>query len=429
MSAVLANVYNYYMTTYAPRCSTQYDAHKKSELRSVCNSIVKLNKDTPWYLPVKKNDTLAYAVGLKEYARELHNTIASLGGSDDEKLLNKKIAYCDDESVAAVSFIGEYQGSEVPTLELEVKNLASSQENLGRYLADEKVTLSPDTYSFDISIGGYSYEFQFNIKENDTNRALQNRLINLINNTNIGLTADLHEVGSAAALRLVSNNTGCENENGLLFTVSDEQTGKTSGAVDYLGLSYVSRTAANASFLLNGELQSTSSNKFTAGKLYEIELTGISEEGQSAKIGLKTDLESITENIHRLVGGYNNFLKSVDKYIGTFPKSSRLSNEMGGIAALYQNELDAVGLRLQTNNSISINTGLMQQTLTEENVPYFLSTIKDFTASLLQKTSQVSLDPMKYVDKTIVAYKNPGRTFISPYAASPYSGMLFNSYC
>lgn len=429
MSAVLTNVYNYYMTTYAPKCSTQYDTHKKSELRSVCNSIVKLNKDTPWYLPVKKNDTLAYAVGLKEYARELHNTIASLGGSGDEKLLNKKIAYCDNESIAAVSFIGEYQGDEVPTLELEVKNLATSQENLGRYLADEKVTLPPDTYSFDISINGYNYEFQFNIKENDTNRAIQNRLVKLINNTNIGLTADLHEAGSVAALRLVSNNTGCEKEDGILFTVSDEQTGKTSGTVDYLGLSYVSRKAENASFLLNGEMRNTSSNKFTAGKLYEIELTGISEEGKSAQIGLKTDLESITENVHRLVGGYNSFLQSVDKYIGTFPRSSRLSNEMGEIASLYQSELDAAGLHLQTDNSISIDSRLMSQTITEENVPRFLSTVKDFTTSLLQKTSQVSLDPMKYVDKTIVAYKNPGRTFISPYAASPYSGMLFNSYC
>ncbi len=430
MSAVLTNVYNHYLTTYAPRGTTQYDTHKKSELRGVYNSIVKLNKDTPWYLPVNKDATLAYAVGLKEHARELRNTIASLGGLGDDQLLNKKIAFSDNENIASVSFIGEYkEGTVLPEVELEVKNLATSQENLGRYLPDEKVSLPADTYSFDIGINGLSYEFQFNIKEEETNREVQNRLIKLINNNNIGLSASLHEAGSVAALRLTSDNTGCDKENGLLFHVSDDHTGKTSGTVEYFGLDYVSRQAKNASFLLNGEERSASSNNFTIGKLYEVELKGTSEEGQVAKLGLKTDLESLTENVRGLVGGYNSFLRAVDKYIGTFPKSSRLSNEMGSIATHFKNELDAVGLYLQKDNSITVDDKLLSQTLSEENVPEFLSTLKSFATSLVQKTSQVSLDPMQYVDKTVVAYKNPGHTFTNPYAPSPYSGMLFNSYC
>ena len=44
----LNTVYNHYMTTYAPEGSnSKYDAHKKSELKNVVNSIVKLNKDAP----------------------------------------------------------------------------------------------------------------------------------------------------------------------------------------------------------------------------------------------------------------------------------------------------------------------------------------------------------------------------------------------
>ena len=42
------NVYNYYLTTYAPQPScSRYDTHKKSELKNVYNSIVKLSKDSP----------------------------------------------------------------------------------------------------------------------------------------------------------------------------------------------------------------------------------------------------------------------------------------------------------------------------------------------------------------------------------------------
>ncbi len=430
MSAVLTNVYNHYLTTYAPKGTTQYDTHKKSELRGVYNSIVKMNKDTPWYLPVNKSETLAYAVGIKEHARELRNTIASLGGLNEDDLLNKKVAYCENENIATASFIGEYnEGDSIPELELEVKALATSQENLGRYLTDEKIALPPDTYSFDIGINGFNYEFQFNIKEDENNLSVQKRLMKLINNNNIGIKADLHETEDGTALRLTSVNTGCEKENGLLFTVSDTNTGKSAGTVEYLGLNYTSRKATNSSFLLNGEERTTSSNNFTVGKLYEIELKGICDKDQSVKIGLKTDLESVTENAHRLVGGYNSFLKAVDKYIGTFPKSSSLSNEMGSIAFQYKNELNAWGLNIQENNRITIDEKFMSQSVSEENVPEFLSTIKNFATSLIRKTAQVSLDPMKYVDKTVVAYKNPGHTFTNPYAPSPYSGMLFNSYC
>lgn len=66
MSAIMNTVYNNYLTTYASRQITKYDTHKKSELRSVYNSIVKLSKDTPWYLPTTNKDTQHYAVDLKE---------------------------------------------------------------------------------------------------------------------------------------------------------------------------------------------------------------------------------------------------------------------------------------------------------------------------------------------------------------------------
>lgn len=91
MSAIMNTVYNNYLTAYASRQITKYDTHKKSELRSVYNSIVKLNKDTPWYLPTTSKDTQHYAVDLKENARELHNTIAQIGGLETDGLFRKRV--------------------------------------------------------------------------------------------------------------------------------------------------------------------------------------------------------------------------------------------------------------------------------------------------------------------------------------------------
>ena len=68
-NAVLNQVYNHYLTTYAPQGTSQYDAHKKSELRSVYNSIVKMNKEAPLYLLDNSKETKQFAVGIKEQAR------------------------------------------------------------------------------------------------------------------------------------------------------------------------------------------------------------------------------------------------------------------------------------------------------------------------------------------------------------------------
>ena len=83
MSAIMNTVYNNYLTAYASRQITKYDTHKKSELRSVYNSIVKLNKDTPWYLPTTSKDTQHYAVDLKENARHCCNPPVPPGSEAD----------------------------------------------------------------------------------------------------------------------------------------------------------------------------------------------------------------------------------------------------------------------------------------------------------------------------------------------------------
>ena len=87
-----SNIYNYYMTTYAPKSSTPYDTHKKSELRNVYNSIVKMNKEAPIYILDTSRESCRFAVGMKENARELRNTIASLGDLNENDMLNKKAA-------------------------------------------------------------------------------------------------------------------------------------------------------------------------------------------------------------------------------------------------------------------------------------------------------------------------------------------------
>ena len=426
----LSNIYNHYLTTYAPKSATRYDAHKKSELRNVYNSIVKLNKDAPLSIVDTSEAAQKYVVGIKENARELRNTITSLSGSDESELLNRKIAYSSDSSVVDAKFIGDISGqNEDESLEIGVEQIAQSQINTGNYLRKDAMALSSGTYSFDIGINNTGYEFQFNINPGDTNFDLQNKLARLINNANIGLSATIKEYDADyAALSLESTATGIDLGHATLFDITDDNTSRTGGVADYLGINEVTRHPQNAIFTLNNEKRVSYTNHFTVQGKYDITLKGLTSDENTVTVGLKPDMESLSENINRFIGGYNNFIRAAAEYQNSQPKSSQLIREMSRISGLYNNELGPLGISLTENGTIQVDSTTLKAGLEENDTAESMDGIKRFANAVLNKTNAISLNPMDYVNKTIVAYKNPGKNFSPAYITSQYSGMMFNSY-
>lgn len=428
----LNNIYNFYLTTYSKDCSSPFDSHKKSELRSVYNSMVKLNKESPVYLLKNTPSTQAYAVGVKENARMLRNNIASLGGVDDASLLNKKAAYSSDEAKVTANFVGEHTVTEdIPSFEIEIERLATGQTNVGDYLpSNSKVFLRPKTYSFDLHINDMNYEFQFSIGESETNLQVQERLCKLINNSNVGLESQILDDGKGnTALEISSVATGIIEGKDHLFHISDYKTSQAAGSVSYFGLNKTQTEAANSMFYIDGNLHSSYSNHFTVEKTYELHLKGTTSPDEPVTIGTKTDVESLVGNISHMVQGYNDFMRSIAEYRDEQPGSSKLLNEVSGIASYYGDTFSSLGLSVGEDCMISINTDEMKASLESEDMENLFSGMKNFTSSLLRKSNEITLDPMKYVDKKVVAYKNPGKSFVNPYTSSIYSGMMFNYYC
>jgi len=432
-NTAISMVYNHFLTTYAPQgTNSKYDTHKKSELRGLYNSIVKMNKDAPLFLLDNSPATQEFAVGLKENARSLKNVISSLSMDDSDNMLDQKAVASSDDSIVSASFIGnsDMDPESIPTLDISVEQLAGAQENRGKFMEPDTMDLEPGTYSFDIHSRDMDYEFQFNIGENDTNKIIEEKLARLITRSNIGVSASvLTDEAGRVALSIVSDETGVRGKGDTNFDISDNNTHKTAGTVDYFGIGDVFEYPKNSLFTLNGEQRSTFSNHFSIERMYEINLNGISEEGTSVNIGLKTDVESVTENINNLVDGYNSFINNINSYSESQPYSKKLINEMNKVAGLYASELESIGLNFNKDGTISVDNNLLTQTAREEDAMNRFGAIKKFTGNVLKRANQVALDPMEYTQKTVVAYKNPGHGFATPYITSNYSGMMFSSYC
>ena len=430
MSAVSNTIFNNYLTAYGAPKISKYDTHKKSELRSTYNSIVKANKDAPWYLPVKDQEAKIGAIGLKESARNLRSSLAEIGGLNEDGAFNKKHASSTDPDIVSVDYIGDDNSESVPSFDIEVKQLAAPQVNIGKFLLDIPSSLPEDNYSFDVGIGDMNYEFQFHIGDGESNRSIQNRLVRLVNNAGIGLSATLEQEGSQAAIKITSDSSGVTLGRERIFNISDDRTSKTSGSVDYFGLNTIESYPTNAVFGLNGEDRHASSNHFTIGKMYEVSLNQVSPEGKPTTISIKADIDSVEENVGKLIGSFNDFLKAVNSYTGQGIKTKLLDNELEGITGSYKDALGELGINIESNGSLSVDSEKLRNVAGgSEDIGKTFSTLKDFSNSMMKKSAQVSLDPMQYVNRKVVAYKNPGHNLSSPYTSSIYSGMMFNFSC
>ena len=238
----LNQVYNHYLTEYAPKSNTALDTHKKSDLRSIYNSIIKLNKEAPLCILDTSDEAKQYAVSLKEQSRLFRNALISTkGSSESEQLLRQKVAYSTKESIASASYVGSESEDYAPSFTLSVERLASSQVNFGKAVpGDARISLAPDTYSFDLSVSDMNYEFQFQLKEDDTNREVMERLGRLITKSDVGLSAEVlpdHE--GNVFLKLSSEATGKPDGKELQFEISDHNTSKKAGIVSYFGMDQV----------------------------------------------------------------------------------------------------------------------------------------------------------------------------------------------
>ncbi|MCR5626828.1 MAG: hypothetical protein K6F99_05880 [Lachnospiraceae bacterium] len=429
-SFALNNIYNNILTTTGLSTNTRFDTHKKDELKHIYKSIVNQTKDSPLYLFDDSDETKEYAVSLKESARQLKNTISELSNDYSSNLLDKKTASSSDESVVTAKYIGSGEATDgAPSFDIEVKNLARGQENIGRAIPNGDTSLEPDTYSFDIHVNDTDYEFQFVVDEGDNAADIQDKLSRLINRSNIGIKADLIEEDGTTALRLTGTNTGRREDGSLSFLVSDDTTSKRSGAVSYFGLSNVAVEPENAHFLINGNEREAFSNSFTVDRTYELTLLSPSSEGESVHIGIMADIESLAENVNSLVGGYNDFIRRAAEFSANYNKATKFNRELTSLASYYESSLSGLGLSFNEDKSLSVDQDSLKAALQSDETGENRAPLQQFANALLNKTRKISLNPMDYVDKTVVEYKNPGHSFPNPYTTSMYTGMLFNYFC
>lgn len=433
VAAIMDNAYNYFLTTYGKSAVSRYDAHKRSELRNTYNNIVKANKESPLYKLKDSKDLDKFAIDIKENARNIKNVIASLSANGEgiESAFQKKVADSSQPDIVTAEYVGNgSRDDDTASFSIEIKQLAVPQTNLGNFLRDDSLDLLPGSYSFDLNTTAASYEFRFTVNQDDSNRDVLEKLSRLFKTANIDLNSEVvSDAQGRSALKIESRQTGLRENEEYLFKISPEGGNFTQSAFDTLGIGQVATEAHNSLFLLNGTEHTSYSNTFTINNTFELNLKGISQEGVPAVVGYKTNVDAVADNIQTLVDSYNQIIRTAGKYADSQQDSSRLIADMGNVAWTFKDDFESIGLSLGEDHSISIDRKLLEEAVGGPDSIGNISILNHFKDALYTKADYASIDPMRYVNKIMVAYKNPGHNFATPYITSIYSGLMLDTYC
>ncbi|MCR5599021.1 MAG: flagellar filament capping protein FliD [Lachnospiraceae bacterium] len=444
-SAIYSNVYNYYRSELTPRSSSRFDSHKKKDLQDVYKSIVNISKDEPVFLLDRSKELEDYTIHMKENALAFSNNVSSISGSADGELFTGQTAYSSDPDAVEVTGFAQKAAdqaaeqtsdSDAPVeasntqYELKVKQLAGCQENTGRFLDKIDSDLPGGNYSFDVSTATSTYELQFTIADGDSNYDIQRRMARLINNFNLGLNAEVVENSNAeSALVIRSNSSGDRDSAGGHFIISDDNTSQQAGIVDYFGIGEVTSRGQDAIYEVYGEERTSSVNEISLDGVFNVSLKETTPDGKPVTIGFKPDYEAVKDNIISLAGSYNDFLRATAEYVDVQPRTNLFVADMKNNSRFYTSSLEDMGVTQNDDGTLSVDADKLSEALKNEDRTEDLDTLKNFTKFALRKAKGIQLNPMDYVDKRIVAYKNPTTAhYANPYVTSAYSGMLFNSY-
>lgn len=430
------DAYAYYLSTYAQLRPTRYDAHKKSDLRKVYNAMVKTNREAPLYR-LSSNDAVSkYAIDIKENAKAIQNVVASLSDNygDFTDSFRRKVAISSNEESVSVTYIGDgTENTNLDNFQIEVQQLSSPQINTGNLLRNDGLSIIPGTYSFDLNVNYAAYEFQLNVNPGENNLEVLKKLAGLVNRSALGINATLShgttDIGEpATALKLTSRQMGRSSEEPI-FTVKPGPSADSIQFLKQLGIEQITQQAENSRFRVNGEELESLSNSFIINNTFELNLNNVSPEGQTAEISFKTDIDAIADNVMSLVDSFNRILEIAENSsLEATGEPNKLLIEISSISRSRRESLGEIGLMVADNGFISLDKEKLEAAIQPDRADVTFKRLAKFKNAIGAKADTVAINPMNYVNKVVVNYKNPGKTFTAPYFSSVYSGMLLDRY-
>jgi len=428
----LLSVYNHLLQGLNLMRPNRFDAHKKSELQNVYRDIMRLTSEQPLYKVNFDESAQEYTLGIKNAALSLSSMIKELNTDDGSSVFKNQILASDQpENVDVTVLEGSTLPEEALPLSVEVSSLSSPQENHGTFVPSDESELTSGQYNFTIGIEENVYSFQFNVTNGATNLDLQKKLADFINKTSIGLRTRIVQEPETGESRLDLLAITAGSSDGIAsFRPADVRFPEDAshGIIAHFGLDRIGKSPVNTCFTINGREKEVRGRSYLYRNSLTLSFKNTTETPVS--IGKVTNQEPIIEKLRSFVNKYNSVFDFVKQKQPDNHRAKKLLYELGSTMRQFSAELDSCGLTVSREGVLSIREKDVYTAAGNGSLERLFSEESRFSSTVIKKLSDISLNPMEYLNKTVVTYPNiTAKKTLNPYVSSIYCGLLYNNYC
>jgi len=428
----LLSVYNHLMQGLIMMRPNRFDTHKKSELQNVYRDIMRLTSEQPLYKVTFDESAQEYTLGIKNAALSLSSMVKELNTDDSASVFKNQILTSDQPETVDVTVL---EGSSLPDeslpLYIEVSSLSSPQENHGNFVPADESSLVSGQYNFTIGIEENLYSFQFNVSNGATNLDLQKKLADFINKTSIGLRTRIvqePETGQSR-LDLIAITAGSVDRESS-FRPADVRFPEDAshGIITHFGLDRIGKPPVNTCFSINGRQKEVRGRSYLYNNALTLSIKDLTT--TPVTIGKVTNQEPIVEKLRTFVNKYNSIFDFVKQQQPDNHRAKKLLYELGTTLRQFSSELNTCGLSVSKEGTLAIQEKEMYAAAGNGSLERLFSEDSRFSSTLVKKLSDIALNPMEYLNKTVVTYPNiTAKKTLNPYVSSIYCGLLYNNYC
>ena len=418
---VNSSIYNHLGSNTVPKKRTT--THKSSELKAIYTKMAQYNKSSPLYMLNLSDNKQDQIINIKESALSLRYSIQSFGNPDDD-MYSKKVFSSSDNSVVSGSLKKPGAANIPESLDIEIETLATQQVNMSKFVKSADFSLVPKEHRFILETLNTSAHFGITVDKGDANIDIQSKIVNYVNNRNIGINASLIKEGANSAVMFTSAETGKPaTDDGLLFSFTPDGAGQN--LVNVFELNNVKSKPTNSSFSINGNKHISSSNHISINQAIELDFHKVSN--GPVKVGLAADSAQAIEQLEGFAAAYNGLMDLSDNSVSQIGTRS-LSTDISGILSKYKADMDSIGMVTGEDGRLSIDKELVKKSLGSGEFTEFFSNSETIATDIENATNRLVLDPIAYVNKTIVSYPNASNKLNNTYTQSLYSGLMYNNY-
>jgi len=300
-------------------------------------------------------------------------------------------------------------------MEVSVNQIATGQLNEGsRMTADAAFEGQVGANQFSIQTGTNTANLSVNVREGDTNRDVQQRMADAINNSNAGVRASVSfdAETNTSMLRLEGTATGSGSQNA--FTVSDLGGGSL---VAQTGANDMARQSQDAIFSVNGGPERRSqSNTVFIGNGVTATFNSTSEE--AVRISWGQESGNVTRSaVENMVRSFNDLFTTAAGRTGD-QRSQQLASSMVNISSVFSSSLSSIGIGFDTSGRMTVNAQRMDEAAQSGALDRFFSDSggrNNFASQLSRLAENVSRNPANFVSSSMFGNNFSGNTGYSSF--------------